>query len=219
MPLSPQALGHLRRRYSQAGLLESSLPECPFRLCTQWLDTAISAGIDEPNAMTLATVGPGGQPSARTVLLKDAGHEGFNFFTNLESRKARELAANPKAALVLYWKELERQICIRGCVEPVSRETANAYFQSRPYESQIGAWVSTQSEIIPGRDWLEQRDREFRSRFPEGGVPLPEFWGGYRIVPDEFEFWQGRPGRLHDRILYSRIPAEPPAWNRVRLAP
>ena len=166
--------------------------------------------------MTLATVSPDGQPSSRTVLLKGYDTRGFSFFTNYHSRKGRELTANPKAALTIFWKERERQVCVRGVVSILSQQESNAYFQSRPYGSQIGAWVSEQSEVIPDRSWLEARERELKARYPEGNVPLPPNWGGYVLTPDAVEFWQGRPSRLHDRVLFEKRGDK---WERVRLSP
>jgi pyridoxamine 5'-phosphate oxidase len=141
---------------------------------------------------------------------------GFSFFTNYHSRKGRELAANPKGALTVLWRERERQVCVRGVVSTLSREESDAYFQTRPYGSQIGAWVSEQSERIPDRSWLENRERELKSKYPEGGVPLPPNWGGYVLAPQEMEFWQGRPSRLHDRLRYTLRAGR---WRRERLAP
>ena len=209
-------LADLRLNYEKGALDEATLPGDPFVLFRLWLDDAIAAGVPEPNAMTLATVSADGQPSSRTVLLKGFDERGFSFFTNYDSRKSRELTANPKAALTLFWKERERQVCVRGVTARLSREESNAYFQSRPYGSQLGAWASEQSEVIPDRAWLENRERELRAQFPEGQVPLPPNWGGFVLAPQEFEFWQGRPSRLHDRILFA---LQNGIWTRARLAP
>ena len=202
--------------YEKGALNEATLPHDPLTLFKMWLDDAIAATVMEPNAMTLATVSPDGQPSCRTVLLKGFDQRGFSFFTNYHSRKGRELTANPKAALTFLWKERERQVCVRGGVTQLSREESDAYFQSRPYGSQIGAWVSEQSEHIPGRTWLEHRERELKEQHPEGNVPLPPNWGGYVLAPEFVEFWQGRPSRLHDRILFEKRGG---LWERARLSP
>ncbi len=206
----------MRLNYEKGALDEATLPDDPFALFKLWLDDAIAAAVVEPNAMTLATVSADGQPSCRTVLLKGFDARGFSFFTNYHSRKGRELIVNPKAALTIFWKERERQICVRGIVTRLSREESDAYFQSRPYGSQIGAWVSEQSEKIPDRAWLENRERELTAKFPEGQVPLPPNWGGYVLAPDEIEFWQGRPSRLHDRVIFS---IKGNAWELARLSP
>lgn len=209
-------LADMRLNYSRSELLEANLPEDPCVLFKQWMDDAVKAGVSEPNAMTLATVSEDGQPSARIVLLKGLDDKGFSFFTNYESRKGRELGGNARAALVFFWKECERQVCVRGVTSKLSREESNEYFQIRPYGNQIGAWVSNQGTVIPGREWLEQRDKELRARFPEGAVPLPDFWGGYVLRPEAMEFWQGRPSRLHDRMLFSR---KGDTWESCRLSP
>ncbi|MEZ0388210.1 MAG: pyridoxamine 5'-phosphate oxidase [Verrucomicrobium sp.] len=216
-PAGKPNLADLRLSYEKGALDEATLPENPFSLFRLWLDDALAAGVLEANAMTLATVSPDGQPSARTVLLKGLDERGFSFFTNFESRKGRELAGNPKASLVFFWKERERQVCVRGSVTVLGREEANAYFQSRPYGSQIGAWVSEQSSPISGRAWLEDRDQNLRVLYPEGQVPLPPFWGGYVLAPQEVEFWQGRHSRLHDRVQYELDDSG--QWQRVRLSP
>jgi pyridoxamine 5'-phosphate oxidase len=219
-PSSPPAgkpnLADLRLNYERGALDEQTLPADALALFKMWLDDAIAAAVVEPNAMTLATVSADGQPSARTVLLKGFDARGFSFFTNYDSRKGHELKTNPKAALTFLWKERERQVCVRGVVSLLSREESDAYFQSRPYGSQIGAWVSEQSLAIPGREWLEDREKELRARFPEGQVPLPPNWGGYVLAPEAIEFWQGRPSRLHDRVLYTK---EGDAWKLARLSP
>ena len=214
---SEDALPHMRERYEHGVLNEDSLVSDPMAQFETWFKEARHSGmVTEVNAMTLATVSADGMPSARTVLLKGLG-PGFRFYTNFESRKGRELEGNGKAALVFLWKEIERQVCVRGTVAKLPREVSESYFKGRPYESQIGAWTSKQSQVIPDRAWLEERDARLRDRFPEGGVPLPEFWGGFELTPEAFEFWQGRPGRLHDRFLYQR--AEPGGWTCDRLCP
>lgn len=215
-PAGKPNLADLRLNYEKGALDEATLPEDPLQLLKLWLDDAIAAGVVEPNAMTLATVSADGQPSARTVLLKGFDGRGFSFFTNYNSRKGRELSANPKAALTIYWKERERQVCVRGTVSLLSRGESDDYFQGRPYGSQIGAWVSEQSERIPGRAWLEDRERQLLAKYPEGNVPLPPNWGGYLLSPHEMEFWQGRPSRLHDRFLFER---DGDRWTRCRLSP
>ena len=215
-PSGKPNLADLRLNYEKGALDEVTLPGDPLALFKLWLDDAIAAAVVEPNAMTIATVSSNGQPSCRTVLLKGFDARGFSFFTNYDSRKGRELASNPKAAITIFWKERERQVCVRGIVSLLSREESDAYFQSRPYGSQIGAWVSEQSERIPDRTWLENRERELSEKFPEGQVPLPPNWGGYVLAADEIEFWQGRPSRLHDRVIFTRQGNE---WERARLSP
>lgn len=217
-PAGKPNLADLRLSYEKGALDEASLPADAMELFRLWMDDALAAAVPEPNAMTLATVDADGQPSSRTVLLKGYDARGFSFFTNYHSRKGCELEANPRAALTLFWKERERQICIRGSVTRLSRDESNAYFQSRPYGSQIGAWVSEQSEVIPGREWLEDRDRELRTQYPEGQVPIPPHWGGFVLAPAFVEFWQGRPSRLHDRMLYTRQSDEG-GWQWQRLSP
>jgi pyridoxamine 5'-phosphate oxidase len=188
----------------------------PIEQFRYWLTEALDAQALEPNAMTLATVDAAGRPSARVVLLKGVDDQGFRFFTNYESRKARDLAANPHAALVFVWLELERQVRVEGTVTRVSREESESYFKRRPHASQLGTWASRQSERIEGRDVLEERLAALQAQYPEGEVPLPPFWGGYVVQPQAIEFWQGRASRLHDRFLYRRVNA---AWQIVRLAP
>jgi pyridoxamine 5'-phosphate oxidase len=198
------------------GLSEEDLDADPVRQFQQWYEEAISTGIPEPNSMSLGTVGPDGQPSLRSVLLKLYDARGFVFFTNYESRKAREMDSNPRVALLFPWVGLARQVCILGRVERISTAESVRYFTTRPRGSQIGAWASHQSQVITSRSLLEMKVDEMRRRFADGEIPLPSFWGGYRVVPQSIEFWQGRDSRLHDRFLYSR---QANGWVVTRLAP
>ena len=210
-------LRDMRVSYELGELNDDTAPESPLALFEGWLADAVSHKLPEPNAATLSTIGLDGSPSARTILLKGIDARGFGFFTNYDSRKARELAAHPRAALTFLWTGRQRQATIRGVVTRLPREEAEAYFAVRPYGHQIGAWASLQSEVIPDREWLEKRAAEFRTRFPEGaGVPCPENWGGFSLQPDVFEFWQGRPSRLHDRLNYT---LKNDLWVRERLSP
>jgi pyridoxamine 5'-phosphate oxidase len=197
-------------------LRESDVDPDPIRQFSKWFEEAITIGVIEPHSMALATSTPDGRPSVRIVLLRGCDERGFVFFTNYESRKAIELEANPRAALALHWHELERQVRIEGRVERISAAESDAYFQSRPLGSRLGAWASRQSEVIAGRESLEARYEELQSRYPDGEVPRPENWGGYLVVPDVIEFWQGRPNRLHDRLLFRRRGT---GWVIERLAP
>jgi pyridoxamine 5'-phosphate oxidase len=211
----------LRTEYMRETLDESSVSPNPIRQFELWFTEAVSAKVPEPNAMTLATVGADGYPSARIVLLKGADEHGFTFFTNYTSRKARELAARPRAALLFFWPELERQVRIEGKVTQVDASESTAYFAGRPRASQLGAWASPQSEAIGGRVELEARFAEFADRYRDASAPVPRppHWGGYRLAPESLEFWQGRASRLHDRIRYRRTQAHPTAWIVDRLAP
>lgn len=210
------SLADLRAEYSQKGLKAEDLDPNPLRQFAKWFEEALKAGIREPNAMALATVSAQGQPSVRIVLLKGVDERGFTFFTNYRSRKARDLAANPRAALNFPWIELERQVSVVGSVTMVGREESEAYFRSRPRGSQLGAWASEQSEVIADRSLLEKRMADLDAKYRNVIIPTPEHWGGYRLFPVEVEFWQGRPNRLHDRLRYSR---EAHHWKIDRLAP
>jgi len=210
-------LAQLRRDYRQATLDEAHAASDPWSQFRTWFAEAESAGLLEPNAMTLATADANGRPSARVVLLKGLSEEGFVFFTDYRSRKGEELDANPQAALAFYWAELERQVRAVGAVERLSRADSEAYFRSRPRGSQLGAWASHQSALLEDRALLLGRVEELQARYGDGEVPLPPHWGGYRLIPDEVEFWQGRPNRLHDRIVYTRSPES--GWRRARLSP
>ena len=189
----------------------------PVELFQRWFNEAIAAGLPLPEAMTLATSNADGKPSARMVLLKQIDENGFVFFTNYQSPKARDLDSNPEAALVFYWPQLERQVRVEGKVARTSVGESREYFATRPRESQIGAWASDQSEVITGRDFLEQRKAELEYYYRDRQVDWPEHWGGYRLTPDRIEFWKGRIGRLHDRILYERMTDD--SWTIKRLAP
>lgn len=197
-------------------LNEQEVDRNPFVQFQHWFDEAVRVETIEPNAMVLATSSPGGLPSARMVLLKGFDELGFLFFTNSESRKAEELHRNPHAALLFYWGELSRQVRIEGEVEAASRDESEEYFRTRPLESRIGAWASKQSSVIPGREYLEERVTRIKQQFPGNDVPLPPFWGGFRVKPAAFEFWQGRENRLHDRLRYSR---QGEGWVLERLSP
>ena len=210
------SLADLRRDYAHATLDEGDVAADPVEQFRRWFDQAVSAQVLEPNAMTLATATADGTPSARVVLVKGVDERGFVFYTDYRSRKGRELAENPRAALVFYWGELERQVRIAGRVSRVSSEESAAYYRSRPIKSRLGAWASEQSQVIPGRAPLEERMRELTERHADGDPPLPPHWGGFRVVHEEVEFWQGRRSRLHDRIAYTRLAT---AWDVARLAP
>jgi pyridoxamine 5'-phosphate oxidase len=216
---SKSRLADMRRDYGRAGLNEAEAPDAPLALWERWFEEARRAGLVEPNAMVLATAGADGRPTSRTVLLKGADERGFVFYTNYGSRKAQDLAANPWASLLFPWHELERQVIVGGPVERVDRAEAEAYFRSRPLGSQIGAWASAQSTVLRDRAELEARVQEAMRRFQGQAVPLPEFWGGFRVRPETVEFWQGRPSRLHDRLRYTRDDAAPSGWRRERLSP
>jgi len=209
------SLADLRQNYAKSTLLESQADASPFRQFSAWFDQAVAAQVPEPNAMTLATAGADGRPAARIVLLKGADERGFAFFTNYLSRKGRELDARPWASLLFFWQPLERQVRIEGPVERLPAADSDAYFASRPAGSRLGAWASPQSEPITRED-LEAREADARARYGEN-IPRPPHWGGYRVLPETFEFWQGRPSRLHDRLSYRRGPDG--AWRIVRLAP
>ena len=214
---SSESLRDLRREYTRDALLERDLLADPIAQFDRWIVDAQAANLAEPNAMTLATADATGAPSARIVLLKEFDARGFVFFTNYESRKGRDLSANPRAALCVYWHALERQVRIEGTVERVDRALSEAYFHSRPIGSQVGAWVSHQSEVIPSREELDRREAELLEKFKSGTVPMPDYWGGYRVIPNVIEFWQGRASRLHDRIRYTgRADGQ---WTVERLAP
>ena len=212
----PSAISDLRNEYTLNGLDSADVSPDPFVQFRQWFDAALSAGLPEPNAMHLSTITADGHPDGRIVLLKDVSETGFVFYTNYESRKGRELTDHPFASLTFFYPELERQIRIEGRVEKVSAGESDAYFSSRPRGSQIGAWVSHQSEVIENRDVLETRQHELEVRFAGQPVPRPPYWGGFRVVPTALEFWQGRPSRLHDRIRYR---LENGSWLIERLSP
>lgn len=208
-------LADLRQQYTMAEFSEENALDDPFEQFRVWFEDTQKENLIEANAMCLATADALGRPDARMVLLKGIDH-GFVFYTNLDSAKGKELAANPNAALCFHWKELERQVRIRGAVEPVDRAMADEYFHSRPRGSQLGAWLSRQSTVVANREELERKYREAEKEFEGREVPLPDDWGGYRVIPEEMEFWQGRRDRLHDRLRYRR---EGERWIRERLSP
>ncbi len=205
----------LRKDYAEGSLDEESINADPFEQFRLWMDEAMKR-LPEPNAMVLSTCGADGQPSSRVVLLKSYDKRGFVFYTNYESAKAREMADNPKVSVLFPWYIMERQLVIKGEVEKVSTAESLRYFVSRPFSSRLGAWTSPQSQVISNRSLLEAKVEEMKRKFADGKVPLPSFWGGYRIVPRSFEFWQGRRSRLHDRF---RFTPEGEAWRHERLAP
>jgi pyridoxamine 5'-phosphate oxidase len=210
-------IADLRREYRVAGLRRADLDPDPIVQFKKWFDQATAAESVEANAATLATADKKGRPSARIVLLKGVDERGFTFFTNYNSRKGRELTANPQAALVFYWPTQERQVCIAGDVTRLSREESEAYFKTRPKGSRLAAWASHQGEVVENRAVLESRLKELQAKYRNGEVPMPAYWGGYILSPVRIEFWQGRPSRLHDRFSYSK--KADGAWRIERLAP
>jgi pyridoxamine 5'-phosphate oxidase len=211
-----QNLADLRQHYTKGGLEEHQIPDSPFILFNEWFLQAGELGVLEPNAMVISTVSADNKPSSRVVLLKGIEDGGFIFYTNYESRKGKELEHNPYISVLFFWPEAERQIRIEGKVSKISTETSKAYFVSRPRESQLGAWASAQSSIIQGRHSIEESYQQCLAQYEGKEIPLPDFWGGYIIHPSSFEFWQGRPSRLHDRMKYNK---QQDSWHIVRLSP
>lgn len=209
-------IASIRKDYQFQSLDINDAATSPFDQFEKWWMEAVSSSIDEVNAMTLATINEDGKPSARIVLLKGFDENGFVFFTNYQSNKGKALSVNPFASLVFFWKELERQVRIEGSCVRVSEEASDVYFQSRPLGSRLGAWASPQSEVISNRSVIEKELEAVATRYAEGVVPRPAHWGGYRVIPENIEFWQGRPSRLHDRLKYSRTSGN---WTIQRLAP
>lgn len=209
-------LAAMREDYRAGGLARADVADDPINQFQRWFDAAIEGGVHEPNAMTLATVDDGGQPTARIVLMKGLDARGLAFYTNLESRKGQHLAANTKAALTFWWGPLERQVRFEGTMSFVDAAEADAYYQSRPLGSRIGAWASPQSQVVPGRDVLDEAERALTEKYADGAPPRPPFWGGYRLSPHRVEFWQGRSSRLHDRLCYRLAGGQ---WVIERLAP
>jgi pyridoxamine 5'-phosphate oxidase len=210
------SIADLRKEYVRRGLSADDLAASPIAQFRSWFDDAIAGGVPEPNAMTLATATPDGRPSARIVLLKGLDEAGFVFYTNYESRKGEQLAANPWAALIFFWPELERQVRIEGSVAKIPPAESDAYFGSRPAGSRLGAWASAQSRVIPNREVLEQRMQELEAAYDAQDIPRPPYWGGFRVQPNSVEFWQGRPSRLHDRLRYR---LDEGTWIVERLSP
>ena len=209
-------IANLRREYAKQALDEQSVAAEPLAQFRIWFDAALASGIVEPNAMVLSTADADGRPSARVVLLKDIDDSGLSFYTNYNSRKADDIAANPRVSLTFWWQELERQVRVEGRAEQLAEAESDLYFASRPRGSRLGAWASPQSAVVASREELEHALEEVETRFGDGDVARPPHWGGYRVVPDVVEFWQGRPARLHDRIRYRRSSDK---WLIERLAP
>ena len=221
-PGSGPDLGRLRREYGDRGLDVPDLEPDPVAMFRRWLDDTVRAGLHEPNAMVVATVSPDGRPSSRLVLLKGLDDRGFVFFTNYDSRKGADIAGNPQVSLLFPWHDLQRQVRVEGVASRVSAKESEAYFASRPRQSQLGAWASPQSEVVSSRAALDERYGGVLARFADAdAVPLPPFWGGFRVAPELVEFWQGRKGRMHDRLAYRRGGSAPDqsAWTVQRLAP
>ena len=211
------SIAAIRKNYSQKKLSEKKADADPLKQFAKWWKQAVAAEIDEVNAMTLATASPDGLPAARIVLLKGLSDKGFTFFTNYDSYKGRQLAENPKACLVFFWKELERQVRVTGLVEKVAPEESDEYFHSRPAGSQLGAIASPQSQVLENRDWLDEKVKELKKTHQNQPLQRPANWGGYRVKPVIIEFWQGRPSRLHDRLQYTLL--DDGNWKMERLAP
>lgn len=211
------SVANLRKDYTFQGLSEADAHADPFEQFRIWFDQALAAGLPEPNAMTISTVTSDGKPSARMVLLKDYDEQGFVFYTNYESHKGQQLLQNPWGAITFWWAELERQVRIEGRVEQVSATDSDEYFHSRPRNSQLGAWVSAQSQVIENREVLNERLQQLEKEYKNKEIPRPPHWGGFRVIPTAIEFWQGRPSRLHDRLLYQR--SEDGTWKIQRLSP
>lgn len=209
-------IASLRNEYTKAALEVNQTAESPLEQFREWFNEARKSEVMEPNAMVLSTVDQEGRPVGRVVLLKDLTGQGFSFYTNYNSRKGKEIEKNPFASLTFFWPELERQVRIEGKLQKTSKQASDTYFASRPRGSQIGAWASPQSEEIPDRESLEIRERNYQERFEGKEVPRPDHWGGYELIPDKIEFWQGRKSRLHDRVFYQKGSN---GWTRKRLAP